>query len=351
MARVVVLILHPRLEPASGPLTRVLSAIRDGNARRHAAAFERIGASVVVSDEASAGSFGERLRRVVARLAPAGIVVLGSGSVPLATDADRRAFVAVAGGPAGRALANNRFSADIVAIAGVERLADLPDLASDNGLPRWLAERAGFEVDDLAGRWRLQVDLDSPLDGLLIRRADAEASLSRAGIATHAVRSALAGVATAARDRRCELIVAGRASAAGLLWLERSTASRTRALIEERGFRTRTGDQRPVRSVLGLILDRDGPGALGPRLAELGDAAVIDSRVLLAHQFGADEERWPAPEDRFASDLLLAERIADPWLRSLTASARDAAIPVVLGGHSVVGPGLRLALAKGATWT
>ena len=351
MARVVVIIFHPRPEPGAGALTQVLAAIRDDNARRHAAAFERIGARVEVSDEASDRSFGERLRAIAARLMPAGLVVLGSGSVPLATDADRRAFLAAAGGPAGRALANNRYSADIVALAGADRLADLPDLASDNGLPRWLAGQGGFDVDDLAGRWRLQVDLDSPLDGLLIRRADATARLRRAGIATDAIRSALAGVAAAARDRACELFVAGRASAAGLRWLERSTASRTRALIEERGFRTRTDDQRPVRSTLGLILDRDGPEAIGPRLAELGDAAVIDSRVLVAHRFGADERSWPSPEDRFASDLLLPERIADPWLRALTSSARDSAIPVVLGGHSLVGPGLRLVFARGASWT
>ena len=43
-------------------------------------------------------------------------------------------------------------------------------------------------------------------------------------------------------------------------------------------------------------------------------------------------------------DLLLAHRIADPWLRDLTTAARDAAIPVLLGGHSLVGPGIRLAL-------
>jgi len=351
VARVVVVIFHPRPEVGAGPLTRVLAEMRDGNARRHAAAFERLGATVALTEDASGGSFGARLRTAAARLAPAGIVALGSGSIPLATDADRRAFLTVAGGPSPRALANNRFSADIVAIAGADRLATLPDVASDNGLPRWLAEGAGFEVDDLAGRWRLGVDLDSPLDGLLMRRSDTTARLRSAGIATDAVRSALAGVVAAASGRSCELIVAGRASAAGLRWLERTTASRTRALIEERGFRTRTAAQRPVRSLLGLLLDRDGPDALGPRLAELGDAAIVDSRVLLAHRFGADEGRWPPPEDRFASDLLLAELIADPWLRELTASARDSAIPIVLGGHSLVGPGLRLVLAKGAAWT
>ena len=67
--------------------------------------------------------------------------------------------------------------------------------------------------------------------------------------------------------------------------------------------------------------------------------------MLLAHRLGADERRWPAPEDRFASDLLLHERIADPWLRALTRSALDAPVPIVLGGHTLVGPGIRLALA------
>jgi hypothetical protein len=93
-----------------------------------------------------------------------------------------------------------------------------------------------------------------------------------------------------------------------------------------------------------LLLDRDGPGALGALLADLGDAAVIDTRVLVAHQFGADESGWPAAEDRFASDLLLPDRIHDPWLRAVTQSVLDAPIPIVLGGHTLVGPGLRLAL-------
>ena len=42
--------------------------------------------------------------------------------------------------------------------------------------------------------------------------------------------------------------------------------------------------------------------------------------------------------------LLLADRVRDPWLAELTAAAAGASIPVLLGGHSLVGPGLRLAL-------
>ncbi len=68
-----------------------------------------------------------------------------------------------------RALANNRYSADIVAIPDARRtLADLPDLPTDNALPRWLTEWRGVAVDDLAGRWRLAMDLDTALDLILL---------------------------------------------------------------------------------------------------------------------------------------------------------------------------------------
>jgi len=275
--------------------------------------------------------------------------VLGSGAIPLATKADRRAFVEAAAVPGRRALANNRYSADVVAVAAASNLIDVGDLATDNALPRWLSEVAGYEVADLGRTWRLGFDIDGPLDAVLF---GGRSWLPRpAGGIRDRVVERLAAVRAVAHDPHGELVVTGRASAAGLAWLERATASRTRALIEERGFRTRPAGQRPVRSSLGVLLDRDGPAALGAILAELGDAALVDTRVLLAHRFGADERAWPVAEDRYASDLLLAEQIGDPWLRSLTLAARDAAIPIVLGGHSLVGPGLRLALAKGGSWT
>ena len=62
----------------------------------------------------------------------------------------------------------------------------------------------------------------------------------------------------------------------------------------------------------------------------------------MAHRLGADERAWPSAEDRYGSDLLLADDIADPWLRAITESALGARIPIVLGGHSLVGPGVRL---------
>ncbi len=352
MTRVAVLILHAPARSGDGPLTRLFEAIRRANAEHHVVGFRDAGADDVRIDDAPLDErgFSGRIRDLAGSAGPSGIVVLGSGSSPLATAADRRAFVRAAAGSTGRALSNNRYSSDILAIPDAAVLDRLLDIGGDNGLPRWLGTATGLAVDDLRGRWRLQMDLDSPLDALLVRPAIAT-RFDAADVPTAAVRAALASTLAVTRDPGRELIVAGRASASGLAWLERATASRTRALIEERGFRTRAAGQRPVASSLGLLLERDGPEALGAILALLGDAALVDSRVLLAHRFGASERGWPAAEDRFASDLLLVDRIADPWLRTLTAAARDAPIPIVLGGHSLVGPGLRLALGPERSWT
>jgi hypothetical protein len=213
---------------------------------------------------------------------------------------------------------------------------------------------AEIPVSDLRARRWLAMDIDSPLDLLLVDGAQgAPADLPLPGGAEAGpVRGRLAALRALALDPGGELLVAGRMASADLRWLERETRSRTRALIEERGLRTAAAgalvgrpNRRPARSILGLLLDRDGPGSLGRHAAVMCDGALLDSRVLLAHRLGADERRWPPAEDRFASDLLLADHVRDPWLAELTAAAAVASVPILLGGHGLVGPGARLALS------
>ena len=382
MPPVAVRILHAEAGPQAGPLERALIQARAELAQRHRRGFLAAGAADVrvVAGPPDGLSFGARLRHLATEAlggGTGGLVVLGSGSLPLATARDRRAFVAAAGRLVPAALANNAYSADIVAISGatlLRKLRDLPDLPADNALPRWLAEVAGVPVSGLL-RWRLGIDLDSPLDLLLTGRDADAACLRMTGLDIEAVVGRLGRVRAILADRRAELVLAGRTSAGTLRALERGAACRVRALVEERGLRAAStlalgvadrglGDdagggaadpgsvaasnedavaaRRPPRSTLGLLVDRDGPEALGGILAELGDGAVVDTRVLMAHRFGADEAAWPPAEDRFAADLLLPDRIADPWLRALITGLRDAPIPVLAGGHTLVGPGIRL---------
>jgi CTP:molybdopterin cytidylyltransferase MocA len=359
MTPVTVLVLAPEIAPDAGPLERVLDAARTALAEHHRVGFAAAGDTTVIvrREPPDDTPFGARLRRLVEELAPDGLVVLGAGAIPLATPGDRRALVDAAGSSERQALANHRYSADAVAIARArEVLRDLPDLPSDNALPRWLAEEAGVAVRDLAARRRLAVDVDSPLDLLLLEGARGAPRLPLpADDAAMPVRHCLAALRRTAADPLAELLVAGRTSAADLRWLERHTRSRSRVLVEERGLRTASAaaalgrpNRRPPRSVLGKLLDRDGPVSLGRLVAGLADGALIDTRVLLAHRLGADERAWPSAEDRFASDLLLPDAIGDPWIRALTAAAAGSPVPILLGGHSLVGPGISLALGPRA---
>ena len=79
-------------------------------------------------------------------------------------------------------------------------------------------------------------------------------------------------------------------------------------------------------------------------MAGLADGAILDTRVLLAHRLGVDERSWPCAEDRFRSDLLLPDAITDGWLAALTRSAAAAPVPILLGAHTLVGPGIRVIL-------
>ncbi len=373
MRPVVVLIFHAAAPDGAGPLVSALAESRHSLAERQKLAFLAAGAdeAELVTGPPDGLSFGERLgaamrartggRGGAAGGGPAerpkgGAIVLGSGSIPLARAADLRRFVEVAAGPAGHALANNRYSADVVAVSRAADLADLPPLPVDNALPRWLEERAGVAVSDLRSRWRLGVDIDTPLDLIVLGERAAVGRAARDGDrhgTEPLIGERLAALSEVLANRRAELLVAGRVSSATLRWLESGVACRVRALVEERGLRASsrlaqsgvTTGSRPPRSVLGELLDRDGPEALTALVARLADAALIDTRVLLAHHHGVDEgASWPPAEDRFASDLLLPASISDPWLRALTGSAATSPPdhPILLGGHTLVNGGLRL---------
>lgn len=343
MGDATVIILHPPPD-GDGPLTALLHDARGRLAASQASLFAEAGATdVVVDRRPRSTTFGARLD-ALARSVRGGLVLLGAGAVPRLGAADARRLIDVAGGGGSAALTNNRYSSDVLAVTDAGLLRGLAGVRGDNGLPRRLAER-GVTVAELSGRERLAMDLDTPLDlALLALVPGVPRSLRELTVEAELVVPRLTELRALAGDPGAELLVAGRSSSATLAWLERRTACRIRFLAEERGLRTAPPDQRPARSILGRLLAARGPEALASIVAELADGAILDTRVLLADRLGHDEGGWPSPEDRFASDLLRPADIADPWLRALAAAAAEADQPILLGGHTLVGPGLPLAL-------
>jgi len=256
---------------------------------------------------------------------------------------------------AGEVVANNRFSADAFVVAGDldTALAALEECPTDNAVVRTL-EAVGFAARDLADRRWSRFDVDTPADLALLRLAGRlpgtrpfDPSLAGflemvtlpGGRALELPR--LEALGSVIRDRAAELVVAGRVPASVLQVLERDTACRVRAFVEERGMRS-APDGVP-RSLLASLLAERGPAGLVAELTRLGDAVVLDTRVLMASLAGSAQlAAWPPPEDRFASDLLDGARVGTPWLAELTVAAAGAPVPMLIGGHGLVSDGLRL---------
>ncbi len=164
MARPLVLIFHRRAADDDPPLVRLLADARAELAERQSRLFRAAGAGEVrLETEWRVGlSFGA----VLAELAPAsgGLIVLGSGAVVRLNSADAQRLVATAASGTASAVTNNRYSSDVCAVGRAADLRALPDLPSDNALPRWLEEHTGYSVAELSGRDRLALDIDTPLD-------------------------------------------------------------------------------------------------------------------------------------------------------------------------------------------
>lgn len=367
MAGVDVVIFHQEPREDDAPLVHLLARARERLVRHQVGLFRRAGSTRVevlpgredaATGAPGAGSFGERLARLVDEASIQHLVVMGSGAVARLALGDARALVAAAGGAGRRATTNNRYSSDVCALSQAGELRRLPPLPSDNALPRWLEECAGFAVHELGGRERLALDVDTPLDLAILALAPrAPRLLVQLAADSHVVVPRLAELRDLAGDPRRELLVFGRSGSRSLQWLERTVRCRVRFLAEERGLRASStlaiGDSRPVpdarppRATLGRLIDHRGPNALPDIVGELADGGIIDTRVLMADRWGPHEDAWPSPNDRFASDLLRSEEVSDPWLRDLTRSAAEADIPILLGAHTLVGPGVPLLLRQG----
>jgi len=310
--------------------------------------------------------FGARLSDLLERYALHSVVYLGGGSVPLFGPDDFRELASQLANDV--AITNNAFSSDLVAfpVSGSVLEAIAP-LDRDNALARVLEERAGLELRELPRTVVTQMDIDSPSDLAVLaltgeggprlrdylrsldsnlspspaqlRREPALSRRSGAGADTKGGRGVRAldlsryqRVLPLLTDREAQIVVAGRVGSHSWQYLERETACRVRLFAEERGLEAEGRAQdRTARSLLAFLIEATDLDRFFEILPELGDAAFIDTRVLLAHM------RIEATrEDRFLSDLGDWKHIADSFLRDFTRAALEAPIPVLLGGHSLM---------------
>lgn len=306
----------------------------------------------IISDQDAPNTpfhFGNRLAGIIERHNLDHVLYFGGGSAPLLDDnilnmmallLDRAGDEGTTRIPAHIALTNNKHSSDWLALTRAhDALPIIRQADRDNSLA-WLLDQSGeYDVRVIAGmRPATAMDLDTPTDlAIISQHHECKASL-RTLVSQYPELAGppVSAVSAIAARPETHLLLAGRVSPLAWQALNKATQSWIRVYAEERGMvasgRLARGD---VKSILGELCQLQGPRQFFDTLATMTDAAIIDSRPLMASQ-----GQWPSDADRFASDLLQAEHITNPWLREFTEAARNAPIPVLLGGHSVVAGGL-----------
>jgi len=281
--------------------------------------------------------FGRLLWRLVREAGPEALVYVGGGALPLLSPDDWAAVaLALARGPG--AVTNNLHSSDLVGVRPASALLPLPPPPRDNALARLLAQ-AGLPVWEMPRSLSTVFDLDTPAD-VAVLKLTGYAPGPRLASFLAALDIDLSPHRRLLRvlvDPQAQLFVAGRVGSHVWRFLEEGTACRVRLLAEERGMQALGLG---ARSLLGMLVEAIGEEGLAQALPRLGDAAVIDTRVLMAH-LGIDASR----RDRFLSDMGRPGEIAHPRLRRLTEALLSAPVPVLLGGHSLVTGGI-MALAR-----
>ncbi len=298
-----------------------------------------LGATVVRPDPAGPFRFGDTLRRLIREHRIDALLYFGSGAGGLLGEGGVEDLLAFAERPTPGALFNNFYSCDFAVVTQATSLhtVDLPP--SDNGLGFALSD-AGVPCHALPRSAETSFDIDTPIDLVVLRAAGRGGPAMRAFLERDARQHpTLDRVLDRMTDRTQLLHLSGRINPGMWAAFERAIACRTAGVIEGRGMRA-TGDSRPL--LLQRILRENKAPAFFERLAEVADAAILDSRPLLAVEGGL-----PPATDRFASDLFLPGRISDPLWRTFTEAAAEAPIPVLIGGHSLVSGGLCL-LAEAA---
>jgi hypothetical protein len=296
--------------------------------------FSKRGVDTILTDDENQFHFGKALQRVIAVEALDGLLYFGSGAGGLLTVEQIARLVSFVSRVEEGALFNNFYSCDFCAIAGAERLLeiDLPEI--DNSLGFSLADY-GIPSFSLPRTVETQFDIDTPTDLALLAAAERGGDAMREFLAAQSLNhSMIEDFLTVLTNRNAHLTLIGRMNPTSWTHFEGEIACRTSAYSEGRGMRAYPDKKAPL---LASTLNEMGIDAFFERLERSTDAAIIDTRPLLA--LGG---LLPLMADRFASDLLRPELVEDPLWKAFTQAAIDSQIPILLGGHSLVSGGLYL---------
>jgi hypothetical protein len=277
---------------------------------------------------------GELLARLVQEEGITHLFYSGGGAAPLLSDATLTRVLEQVADAEQLIVANNRFATDWAGVAPASALGNwVSRLPRDNMLGWVLSTEAGLPVQALPPTAESRLDIDTPLDLQLLRlhpqtKPHLRRFLRALPLDTTGLQKLLEVLATPASH----VFISGRIGPEAWSALNGATHAWLRVVAEERGMVSSGRQARgEVFSLVGAQVEALGMEAFFGLLAERAHAALIDTRVLLAHH-----GLWPDATVRFASDLGQVAQVTDSWLRSFTEQALAASIPIILGGHGLM---------------
>lgn len=281
--------------------------------------------------------FGRTLAALIRRFDVTHGFYVGGGAAPLLSTEELAEIARLLLAHDRALVANNFFSSDFLGFTPASAIDQITPPPIDNDLAFRLQREAGLQNVPLTRTPGTQMDVDTPTDLLILALHPGTGPWTRRFLAARALDTRrVEAISRYLVDPSAQVIVAGRVGSYVLSHLDTDLACRTRVFSEERGMRASGREERgEVRSLLGFHLEAVGPTRFFEHLAQLGDAAFIDSRVIFNHL-----HLKLSASDRFYSDLLQPEAIENPFVREFTRAAATASIPVMLGGHSLVAGGL-----------
>ncbi|MGI5882070.1 MAG: hypothetical protein ACOX7L_03265 [Dethiobacteria bacterium] len=232
---------------------------------------------------------------------------------------------------------NNTMSADIVAFSPGELINSIVPPEMDNILAVALSGGTGVEHRLFPMSTGFLFDLDTPADLLILAGSALAGAHLRAFLKGLDLDLApLQRVKKVLRGEYKDVALLGRVGAPAIAKINRSLKVRLRVFSEERGMRALGRQERgEVVSLLAFFLQETGPQRFFRYLERICSAALLDTRVLMAH-LGPGL----TAEDRYLSDLGRWREMGDPFFREFTRCAVESTIPILLGGHNLVLGGL-----------
>lgn len=292
--------------------------------------------------------FGHVLARIGGQV-QGSMAYFGGASAPLLTkDILTTQFARLETWDGRRALVNNLHSSDWLFISNAHQLELIAHhLPNDNALGWVLQTQAAFQVEAAAPSAAVQCDIDTPADVCAVAmHPDAGEHIMQFMTENPVdLTERLTAVLQQMQTPASSLGLIGRTSSTAWAALVHATKSWVRVYAEERGM-TASGRQErgEVHSLLSSAMDAMGEDAFIQTMESMMDAVLWDTRVWMAHH-----RIWPPDADRFAADLGLLDQIHDEPLKKLTEAQWKASIPIVCGGHGIVGGSL-LALVEAISY-